>query len=274
MSATFKGRREDLRLVTGKGQYTADWNLPNQAYGHFLRADHAHAEIVSLDSSEALSLPGVLCVFTGEDLVKAGFKSPRPLMHFKGKDGTLLKNPHRQALAQGRVRFVGEPVALVVAETEVAAQDAAEASPSNIANCRRRSRPRTHWRPARPRCTTMCRAISPSNTSSATATPPTRPSPRPRMSYAQARRAAPFRRADGAEIGTGDLRSEDRTYDIYMPTQGMNDVRGGLRVVTGVSAGENPRARARRRRRIRRAQRGLSRIHRAVSCGESRSAGR
>ena len=102
MSAAFKGRREDLRLVTGKGQYTADWNLPGQAYGHFLRADRAHAEIVSLDSSEALALPGVLGVFTGEDLAKAGYKSPRPLMHFKGKDGAVLKNPHRPALAQGR----------------------------------------------------------------------------------------------------------------------------------------------------------------------------
>ena len=126
MSAAFKGRREDQRLVTGKGQYTDDWNLPGQAYGYFLRADRAHAEIVSLDTSEASAMPGVLGVFSGEDLAKAGYKSPRPLMHFKGKDGSVLRNPHRPALAHGRVRFVGEPVALVVAENEVAAQDAAE----------------------------------------------------------------------------------------------------------------------------------------------------
>ncbi len=58
MSAEFKGRREDLRLITGKGQYTADWNLPGQAYGHFLRADRAHAEIISLDAREAVGSAG------------------------------------------------------------------------------------------------------------------------------------------------------------------------------------------------------------------------
>ena len=115
-----------LRLVTGQGRYTADWDLPGQAYGHFLRADRAHAEIVSLDTSEAAASPGVLAVFTGEDLERAGFKSPRPLMFFKGKNGTELKNPHRPALAHGRIRFVGEAVALVIAETETQAQDAAE----------------------------------------------------------------------------------------------------------------------------------------------------
>ena len=126
MSVAFKGRREDLRLVTGQGRYTADWDLPGQAHGHFLRADRAHAEIISLDKSAAMASPGVLAVLTGEDLARAGFKSPRPLMFFKGRDGSELKDPHRPALAHGRVRFVGEPVALVVAETETAAQDAAE----------------------------------------------------------------------------------------------------------------------------------------------------
>jgi carbon-monoxide dehydrogenase large subunit len=126
MSEAFHGRREDLRLVTGQGRYTADWNLPSQVYGFFLRSDRAHAEIVTLDTAAASQVPGVLGVFCGQDLAKAGFKSPRPMSNIKVKEGTGIKIPPRPALAQGRVRFVGEPVALVVAESEWAAQDAAE----------------------------------------------------------------------------------------------------------------------------------------------------
>src|SRR3977135_1914709 len=105
MSGVFKGRREDERLITGQGRYTADWNLPGQVYGYFLRADRAHAEIVTLDVGEASRSPRVLAVLTGRDLEQAGFRSPRPISHFKGKDGTLLKSPHRPALAHERVRF-------------------------------------------------------------------------------------------------------------------------------------------------------------------------
>src|SRR6185295_1354611 len=126
MNKPFKGRYEDHRLVTGQGRYTADWTLPGQCYGHFLRSDRAHAEIVRIDADAARRSRGVVAVFTGQDLAKAGYKSPRPIAHFKGKDGTTLKDPHRPALAHTRVRFVGEPVALVVAESENAAQDAAE----------------------------------------------------------------------------------------------------------------------------------------------------
>src|SRR5215210_3550566 len=63
----FKGRREDDRLLTGQGRYTADWNFPGQLYGYFLRSDRAHAEIVSIDTEEAKKSPGVLAVFTGKD---------------------------------------------------------------------------------------------------------------------------------------------------------------------------------------------------------------
>ena len=79
MSEAFHGRREDLRLVTGQGQYTADWNLPGQVYGYFLRDDRAHAEIMTLDTAAAARSPGVLGIFSGQDLAKAGFKSPRPM---------------------------------------------------------------------------------------------------------------------------------------------------------------------------------------------------
>ena len=118
MSGAFNGRREDLRLVTGQGRYTADWNLPGQAYGYFLRSDRAHAEIVAIDTAAASRAPGVLGVFCGEDLAQGRLQEPAADVHFKGKDGTVIKVPHRHALAQERVRFVGEPVALVVAESE------------------------------------------------------------------------------------------------------------------------------------------------------------
>ncbi|HET7201307.1 MAG TPA: hypothetical protein VFI80_10905, partial [Burkholderiales bacterium] len=65
MSAGFKGRREDLRLLTGRGKYTSDWNLPGQLYGCYLRSDRAHAEIVSIDTAQAAASAGVAAVLTG-----------------------------------------------------------------------------------------------------------------------------------------------------------------------------------------------------------------
>ena len=121
----FKGRREDDRLLTGRGRYTADWNLPGQLYGHFLRSDRAHAEISSLNTKSALAFPGVVAVFTGKDT--AELKTTPPMVKYPGKGGTALKVPHRDVLARSRVRYVGQEVALVVAASPVAAQDAAEA---------------------------------------------------------------------------------------------------------------------------------------------------
>jgi len=115
----FKGRREDDRLLTGQGRYTADWNLPGQLYGHFLRSDRAHAKILSIGTQ---GLEGV-SVFTGEDT--KDLKTPPPQLKVPGR-GQALKVPHRPTLAEGRVRFVGEALALVVAESPQAAQDAAE----------------------------------------------------------------------------------------------------------------------------------------------------
>jgi carbon-monoxide dehydrogenase large subunit len=120
-----KGRLEDDRMLTGRGRYVSDWDLPNQAYAHFLRSDRAHAEIVSIDKEAALGHPGVLAVFTGEDIADA-LKSLPAALPAKGRGGSELINPGRPALAQGRVRFTGDAVALIVAESAVAAQDAAE----------------------------------------------------------------------------------------------------------------------------------------------------
>jgi carbon-monoxide dehydrogenase large subunit len=122
----FRGRREDLRLVTGRGRYTADHDFDGQVAGHFFRADRAHAKIVRVDVEAAKRVPGVLDILTGSDLLATGWKGTPSTSFFKGVGGSTLRVPFRTGLAQGRVRFVGEPVALVVAQTEHIAQDAAE----------------------------------------------------------------------------------------------------------------------------------------------------
>jgi carbon-monoxide dehydrogenase large subunit len=126
-AAAFKGRREDARLVTGSGRYTADWNAPGQLHAFFLRSDRAHAEIVSLDARPALAVPGVVAVLTGADTARAGFKVAPPLVKYPGRGGAALKVPHRDVLAGERVRFVGQEVAMVIAASAAAAQDGAEA---------------------------------------------------------------------------------------------------------------------------------------------------
>src|SRR5690349_8010040 len=115
----FKGRREDDRLLTGQGRYTDDWNLPGQLYAHFLRSDRAHAEIVSLDTTAAAAAPGVAAIFTGKDT--AHFRDAPPLVRFPGRGGMRLLEPHRPALAAGRVHHVGQEIALVVASSAQAA---------------------------------------------------------------------------------------------------------------------------------------------------------
>ncbi len=126
MATAYKGRREDARLLTGRGRYAADWNLPEQLHGFFLRSDRAHAAIRSLDATAALAAPGVVAVLTGRDAVAAGFRTPPTFLRAPGRGGMQIRMPHRHVLAHGRVRYVGEEVALVVAETALQAQDAAE----------------------------------------------------------------------------------------------------------------------------------------------------
>src|SRR5256884_7594431 len=120
-----KGRLEDDRMLTGRGKYVSDWNLPGQAYGHFVRSDRAHADIVSLDAAAVLAQPGVIAVITGED-IRAALKSLPCALPVKGRGGMELIHPGRPALAQGRVRFTGDAVALVIAESAAVAADAAE----------------------------------------------------------------------------------------------------------------------------------------------------
>ena len=118
-------RTEDPVLVQGHGRYTDDINLPGQAYAVIVRSTHAHGVIKSIDTDAARAMPGVLGVYTAGDLKDYGtFKC---IVGFKNRDGSEMKKPVRRALAEGKVRFVGDPVACVVAETLLQAKDAAEA---------------------------------------------------------------------------------------------------------------------------------------------------
>ncbi|HET6235632.1 MAG TPA: xanthine dehydrogenase family protein molybdopterin-binding subunit [Acetobacteraceae bacterium] len=123
---TFKGRKEDMRLVRGQGQYSSDWNLPGQLHACFLRADHAHAAIRSVDTAAAKRIEGVVAVLDGADLVGAGMRTLPPTVPYVGRGGARILMPERPALAQERVRYVGEEVAVVIAETMRQAMDAAE----------------------------------------------------------------------------------------------------------------------------------------------------
>jgi carbon-monoxide dehydrogenase large subunit len=116
-------RKEDYRFLTGKGTYVDDMNRPGQVYAYFVRSVVAHAKIKSIDTKKATRVPGVLAVFTGDDLAADGIGT---MPCGFAPDGGPIKEPPRPALAQGKVRFVGDLVAVVIAETFAQAKDAAE----------------------------------------------------------------------------------------------------------------------------------------------------
>jgi carbon-monoxide dehydrogenase large subunit len=120
-------RIEDPALVAGRGQFTDDLTRPGQTHLVFLRSPYAHAAINSVDVSAALAMPGVLAVYTGEELVRAGVKPLPSPIPFPRPDGKPAASATRYALAHGRVRYVGEAVAAVVAETRAAATNAIDA---------------------------------------------------------------------------------------------------------------------------------------------------
>src|SRR6266852_2948558 len=130
-------RFEDLRLVAGRGRFTDDWTFDGQAYAAFVRSPHPHARIRSIDTDAAARLPGFIAVFTANDYAAAGGRGIGHIANPAGTHDVKVKaftGPERQTpfetphppLAGERVRFVGEPVAMVIAETQSAAQDAAE----------------------------------------------------------------------------------------------------------------------------------------------------
>jgi carbon-monoxide dehydrogenase large subunit len=120
-------RIEDPRLLTGGGRYTDDTKLQGKAArAYVLRSPHAHAVIRKIDVAAAKKAPGVLLVLTGDDVKAAGFNDLPCLVPLPNRDGTERADTPRPMLAQGRVRHVGDPVALVVAETLEQAKDGAE----------------------------------------------------------------------------------------------------------------------------------------------------
>ena len=118
-------RTEDPKLVRGEGRFTDDVNLPGQAYAVVVRSRHAHGIIRGLDTEAARGMPGVLGVYTGSDL--AAYGTLKCIVPFKNRDGSPMHKPARPALAVDKVRFVGDPVAVVVAESWLQAKDAADA---------------------------------------------------------------------------------------------------------------------------------------------------
>jgi carbon-monoxide dehydrogenase large subunit len=120
-------RVEDPALLAGLGQFTDDVAPAGQLHVVFARSPHAHARIVSIDVASAKAVPGVVAVFTGADLAKAGVKPMPVVVPFKRPDGSDVVSAPRRALAHEKARFVGEPVAMIVAETRDAARAGADA---------------------------------------------------------------------------------------------------------------------------------------------------
>jgi aerobic carbon-monoxide dehydrogenase large subunit len=119
-------RREDARFVTGHGAYLDDLRFDGLVHGVLLRSPHAHAHITAIDAAAARAAPGVLAVLTGADADADGLQPMRPTVEANVQTGEPFAFAPQPLLAQGKVRHVGEPVALIVAETRAQALDAAE----------------------------------------------------------------------------------------------------------------------------------------------------
>jgi len=119
-------RFEDARLLRGEGCFVADLELPRQAHMVLVRSPHAHARLVAVDGSEARAAPGVLGVFTAEDLARDGLRTTAPTLARRRPDGAPMFWRAHPGLARGKVQHVGDPVAAVVAESATQAKDAAE----------------------------------------------------------------------------------------------------------------------------------------------------
>ncbi len=119
-------RKEDQRFLTGAGNYTDDINIPGQTYACFLRSPHAHAAIRKIDTRAAAAAPGVVAIFTGEDLAEAKVGGLPCGWLITDVNGQPMKEPPHPLLAQGKARHVGDQVAVVIAETYLQAKDAAE----------------------------------------------------------------------------------------------------------------------------------------------------
>jgi aerobic carbon-monoxide dehydrogenase large subunit len=119
-------RKEDYRFLTGGGNYTDDVQMVGQTYAYFLRSPHAHAKVVKIDKAAALKAPGVIAIFTGEDLAADKVGGLPCGWLITDINGQPMKEPPHPCLAQGKVQHVGDQVAVIIAETYLQAKDAAE----------------------------------------------------------------------------------------------------------------------------------------------------
>ena len=120
-------RKEDTRLLTGRGQFTDDLNFDGQAWAAFVRSPHANAKILGVDASAALEMPGVIAVYTGKDIAEAGLGKLVNDASYKDRDGNPMHKTQREIMPTKQTRFVGEVLAMVVAESYHEAREAAEA---------------------------------------------------------------------------------------------------------------------------------------------------
>ena len=119
-------RKEDKKLLTGRGRYTADVNFVHQTFAYFVRSPHARAQIKKVDTSKALKSPGVVSILTGADIVNDKIGGLIAGWRIKSEDGSDMKVPPHPPLASDTVNYVGDHVAVVIAETLDQARNAAE----------------------------------------------------------------------------------------------------------------------------------------------------
>src|SRR5271156_6382946 len=119
-------RREDYRFLTGQGTYTDDINRPRQLYAYILRSPYANARITGIDSAAAATASGVVAIYNGKDLAADGVGGLPCGWQIHSKDGSPMQEPPHPVLASGHVRHVGDPVAVVIADSLGQAHDAAE----------------------------------------------------------------------------------------------------------------------------------------------------
>mgnify|MGYP003960344515 FL=1 len=131
-------RLEDDRLLRGQGRFVDNLNFEGQVYLHVVRSYLAHAKILNIQPESASQLPGVLAVFTGEDLMRDGVLPIPMTLSYKRPGGLPALSEPYHALAQGVVRFLGQPVAIVIAETAAAALDGGQCLEIGRASCRER----------------------------------------------------------------------------------------------------------------------------------------
>ena len=110
-------RKEDKRFITGKGRYTDDMTVPGMKHAHFVRSPHAHAEIKKIDTKKALAMPGVIAVLTGKELKADGIGNIICGWMIHSKDGSPMKMGAWSPLAVDTVRYVGDAIVIVVADT-------------------------------------------------------------------------------------------------------------------------------------------------------------